>query len=138
MNTRRCAKCGEVKPLEGFPKNRTKTGGHGYDCRDCHAEKQREKYRQYSKDHREAEYARRRAKWEVVYALKDVPCADCGIRYPRHVMDFDHLGEKEFGISAGRYKSLKRLLAEAAKCEVVCANCHRERTYRRRLEEEVA
>lgn len=70
--------------------------------------------------------------------LKDqktgVPCADCGEVYPHYVMDYDHLGDKEFEISdrpGGRSK--ERLLAEIAKCELVCANCHRERSHQRRL-----
>ena len=45
------------------------------------------------------------------------------------VLEFDHLGDKEFGIGAGfRDRSLQALLNEMAKCEVVCANCHRRRT----------
>ena len=46
-------------------------------------------------------------------------------------MDFDHrLGEvKSFVISyaPGRH-SLEAITAEIAKCDVVCANCHRLRT----------
>ena len=71
--------------------------------------------------------------------LKDKPCADCRKKYPPYVMDFDHREgeEKSFLISkyAGRV-SRKRLLAEAAKCDVVCANCHRERTHQRKLRQD--
>lgn len=64
-----------------------------------------------------------------VRELKGAPCADCGQTFPWYVMDFDHVrGEKSFAISEG-VVSLKKLEAEAAKCDVVCANCHRIRTY---------
>jgi hypothetical protein len=67
--------------------------------------------------------------------LRDVPCADCGLRFPSYVMQFDHRdsSDKRYTVTrmigrAGRQK----ILEEAAKCDIVCANCHRERTYRRR------
>ena len=58
-------------------------------------------------------------------------CTDCKISYPPHILDFDHIRDKEFGITnASRDKvSMKRLLAEIDKCEIVCSNCHRHRTY---------
>lgn len=66
---------------------------------------------------------------------KEVPCTDCGVQYPPHVMQFDHVrGVKLFDIGsrAGQGTvSLATLRAEIAKCEVVCANCHAERTYQR-------
>lgn len=70
-----------------------------------------------------------RAKMRVIKdAAKDVPCADCGIRYPYYVMDFDHVrGEKYKAIS--KISCISRLVVEMPKCEVVCANCHRERTF---------
>lgn len=68
----------------------------------------------------------------IVKEAKARPCADCGIQYASHVMQFDHLGDKEFSIGQrGRNLSRRRLLAEIQKCEVVCANCHAERTYQR-------
>lgn len=64
--------------------------------------------------------------------IKAVPCADCGVQYPPSAMDFDHVrGEKRFNVSAATRLNLADLLAEVAKCEVVCSNCHRERTRRR-------
>lgn len=77
--------------------------------------------------------ARNRA---AVQEAKSRPCTDCGISYPYYVMQFDHLdaGTKEFNVSAGVTRaSHERLLAEIAKCEVVCANCHAERTHQRAL-----
>lgn len=69
--------------------------------------------------------------------LKAVPCADCGKSYPSYVMDFDHCrGKKDFNISTyvrSRCGSIKKLLEEIKKCDVVCSNCHRERTHRRML-----
>jgi hypothetical protein len=56
---------------------------------------------------------------------------DCKKKYPPYVMDFDHRdrSEKAFEVGRGLYVSIKRLLIEIAKCDVVCANCHRERTH---------
>lgn len=65
---------------------------------------------------------------------KDVPCTDCGNKYPFYVMEFDHLPQfvKKFNIaSIGLISSMKALDEEIDKCEVVCANCHKARTYLR-------
>ena len=62
--------------------------------------------------------------------FKDVPCMDCGRKYPPECMDFDHVrGEKKFdiGTRAGSGKK-EHILEEIAKCDLVCANCHRTRT----------
>jgi hypothetical protein len=70
----------------------------------------------------------------AVHEAKSRPCTDCGIQYPYYVMEFDHLDAdtKEFNVGAGvTCASYERLLAEIAKCELVCANCHRTRTYLR-------
>lgn len=71
----------------------------------------------------------------IVREAKDIPCMDCGIKYPYYVMDLDHrLGvEKGFGLNlaVSTRKSVEAILAEIAKCDVVCANCHRERTHMR-------
>jgi hypothetical protein len=49
------------------------------------------------------------------------------------VLEFDHLGDKLFTIGANlRDRNWQSLLDEIAKCEVVCANCHRRRTALRR------
>lgn len=69
---------------------------------------------------------------DIVNAAKDRPCADCGREFPSYVMDLDHVrGEKVMAVGAmvARCVSYERLLAEIAKCDVVCSNCHRERTY---------
>jgi hypothetical protein len=71
--------------------------------------------------------------WEYVKNLKESsPCIDCHVLYPYYVMDFDHLGDKEYDInflcSTGRIGALKK---ELTKCELVCANCHRIRTHKR-------
>jgi hypothetical protein len=66
--------------------------------------------------------------------LRDVPCTDCGGRFAPHQMDFDHRdpGTKSFTPTSARIVSTQRILDEVAKCDVVCANCHRIRTHARR------
>jgi len=70
---------------------------------------------------------------EILWKAKDKPCADCGIKYPPWVMDFDHVrGVKDASIGhLITRRSTAAIQAEIAKCEVVCSNCHRERTHAR-------
>jgi hypothetical protein len=94
-----------------------------------------------SEERKKYQSAWRRAKMirvrEFVNKQKDKPCTDCGVKYPSHVMDFDHCrGEKYLGISemVSMVYTEEKLLEEIAKCDVVCANCHRERTHKRTIE----
>jgi len=58
-------------------------------------------------------------------------CADCGYKSAPEAMDFDHVhGVKKMHVSSVQ-GSIESILAEIEKCEVVCANCHRIRTYNR-------
>ena len=75
---------------------------------------------------------------EHIRKYKDRPCADCEQTYPFYVMDFDHRpGEnKKFKIAAWLARNAAKtdwseVEAEIAKCDVVCANCHRIRTHER-------
>lgn len=49
------------------------------------------------------------------------------------VLEFDHLGGKEYNVSepVGQAYSLGTIRREIEKCEVVCANCPRRRTFTR-------
>lgn len=78
---------------------------------------------------------RRERNRQLIRDAKDRPCSDCGIQYPYYVMQFDHVrGVKSFNVSVGWNNSYERIEAEIAKCDVVCANCHAERTYQRMVE----
>jgi DNA-binding MarR family transcriptional regulator len=65
-------------------------------------------------------------------------CVDCKEDYPPWILEFDHLPgtDKLFTIgqhNISRDKSLEDVKAEIKKCEIVCANCHKNRTYSRKL-----
>lgn len=85
------------------------------------------------------ELERKREYWRAQAALladlKNVPCLDCGQRFAACAMDFDHRqpGSKRHTVSRmiGR-AGTATILAEVAECDIVCANCHRHRTFRRR------
>ena len=73
----------------------------------------------------------RDASVELIRIAKDVPCADCGNRYPYYVMDLDHLdpSTKLGTVTQMARHGVKKTKEEIAKCEAVCSNCHRERTF---------
>jgi hypothetical protein len=132
-----CNKCHLEKPLDQFNKNAAKRDGKQTFCRDC----QRAQYKQYYESDDSPERARvrrsneviRKLKRDYVVDMKNVPCTDCGVRYPSYVMDFDHLYDKDGDISSMlNFWNLEKIREEVEKCEVVCANCHRQRTYARR------
>ena len=63
------------------------------------------------------------------------PCTDCGIQYPFYVTDFDHVDDGSVKIDTVskliNSGSTRKVEEEIAKCELVCSNCHRVRTYTR-------
>lgn len=81
-----------------------------------------------------ASYQRSQKNRQFIRDLKNKPCMDCGKKYPPEVMEFDHRdgSEKVFEIASATRLGRFRILEEAAKCDLVCANCHRLRTLFRR------
>lgn len=71
---------------------------------------------------------------DYVASVKDVPCQDCGNRYPPYCMDLHHRDMSDKSDAVGnmikRSSSWPKLLAEIAKCDIVCAICHRIRHHR--------
>ncbi len=67
----------------------------------------------------------------LIEELRNVPCMDCGGTFPNVCMDFDHRdpSEKKFSIAHYHAHGMEAIKAELAKCDVVCANCHRIRTH---------
>jgi hypothetical protein len=63
-----------------------------------------------------------------IHSKKQDPCMDCGVGYPPCVMEFDHVrGEKVIGVGrmANQRFPITAIDEEIAKCDLVCANCHR-------------
>lgn len=93
----------------------------------------------YYRRNRSPETARVRARQhgtvEFLRELRARPCAECGTVLAPHQMDFDHRDgtDKAFRLTSGgaMLRPVSAIIAEAAKCDVVCANCHRLRTQRR-------
>jgi len=130
-----CPRCKKTMPLAAF--RRQSTGRLYAYCDPC-----ARAYFQVYYQRNKAAYIKRaneRLKKDanIMRNAKMQPCAACGCSYPHYVMDFDHRpGEvKCFNLAdvVGQTRlSLARLKAEIAKCDVVCANCHRIRTHERR------
>lgn len=118
---KRCYSCRRLLPIEVFArmryKNKPGVEFRNPRCNQCRA----------AREKGTPAVRRRRALFD---AARNVPCTDCGQRFPLVCMDLDHVhGKKEFNIGSGyRCKSDEALIAEIAKCEPVCSNCHRIRT----------
>lgn len=100
--------------------------------RGCHCRTQSycKVHSQKSRANRAARYARNR---RIIEEGKSKPCMDCGGTFHFVAMDFDHVrGEKLFSLGVVQGHSVEKIMAEIAKCDVVCSNCHRIRTWKRR------
>ena len=130
-----CSKCRQVLPLDNFTKNASKSDGLHHHCRECKRLGQAAWYTSHSEEHAVRTNKRRRVYMAKFRNIKSGPCVDCRVEYPWYMMDFDHLpGTVKIGNVSDMIaseKSERLIMEEIAKCEVVCSNCHRERTYRR-------
>ena len=104
------------------------------------AKKQKEAQRRYYEENKDKYLARHqnRASRLKLY-LEDFKsgkkCLDCEIAYPHYMMDFDHVrGRKRFEVSSIRsFSSIEDLQIEIDKCDLICSNCHRHRTWMRQV-----
>ncbi len=130
---KQCSGCREDKEESDFGRKRA---GLQDKCKSCkkayaqgHYKKNKEKYlaRALERGPR-----RRKEYRERINQLKSAPCVDCKKSYPPYVMDFDHRRDKklsEIGRAIANQWPWDEILAEIAKCDLVCANCHRIRTF---------
>lgn len=72
-------------------------------------------------------------KAKFIRRMKDKPCTDCGKCFPYYVMDFDHIRDKRKKMNMMINLGWSAIFEEIDKCDVVCSNCHRIRSYTRRV-----
>lgn len=133
MNTKKCNRCKQELDFSSFYKSsKHKDGLQGW-CKECAKANRIQRY----KDNREQEVARNK-EWEIerkkwLASLKNKPCTDCGNKYHFSAMHWDHLPEYKKSHNIGHMTKLskERILNEISKCELVCANCHAYRTWKR-------
>lgn len=132
---RRCVICKQHLPPGEFNRRRRSADGLQIHCRECNRIASRAYYRRNPVKHvrdvneNKLEYIARNREVVLAHLLAN-PCVDCGESDPT-VLEFDHVrGQKEGDVArlAAYPVALERLVAEIAKCEIRCANCHRRRT----------
>jgi hypothetical protein len=103
--------------------------------------------REYNKKHyeRHKDYYKKKARAHNIYTRKRnkdfvnryksfCKCVDCGESNPI-VLEFDHVDKNKTANIADMVHqsySISSIKEEIRKCEVVCCNCHRIRTHKRR------
>jgi hypothetical protein len=131
-----CSKCKVSKLVSEFNFRHTATGARNSYCKDCGNNLTRSHYKNNKRQYLDRNIRSYKKRRELARQIKSRPCADCGVQYPFYVMDFDHRASeiKEYELNRIDRMTTRALLREIAKCDVVCANCHRERTHQRLME----
>ena len=135
-----CTTCRIEKDNLEFNKNKAKKDGLNTICRDC-SNKRSKLYYSDNREHHKAVIQKRNKKirgsvrGKILEILNSNPCKDCGISDIR-VLEFDHLPQyekfKDISTLMRHGYSWQKIKEEIDKCDIVCANCHKIRTYNRR------
>lgn len=140
MDTKTCGFCKKELNILEFAFKNIKANKRHSKCKACQKEYCKKHYVANRSDYCDrAKTNNKRYKTrnkDFLSSLKEgIPCKDCGKQYPHYVMDFDHLPSFRKNENVSRMKnsaySTKTMIEEIAKCDLVCSNCHRERTWKR-------
>lgn len=139
IEAKKCSRCKQIKQRSQFYRKSSNPDGLDYHCKDC-----QNSYAKIQYGRNKAVYiekAKRNKAKQVaklvpwIVELKSRPCMDCGGKFPPYVMDFDHLDPdlKVSNISAMVNVGMSQevIQRELNKCELVCSNCHRIRSFKR-------
>ncbi len=123
VDSKQCYTCGKIKQANKFYITRYNTLEK--DCKKCRNDKREESHRYY--------------KQEFIYKLAeyiDIKCVKCGYNKNFSALDFHHIKKKQFSVARELRNLSKKnfydgrvdmiLYEILAKCEILCANCHRE------------
>lgn len=127
-----CSKCKKNKELTEFYKHHLRKDGLQSSCKECNNDRSKKHYQANKNLYLQSNAKRVKLikEWLQLYKESN-PCKDCGRKYPYYVMDFDHLRDKIDSVSHMIGTSKAKIAAEIAKYDLVCANCHRIRTFSR-------
>ena len=106
--------------------NRTKLDGRGYSCLECQREYTRQHYRKNTKYYKDKAEKHKQVARNWYQQFKSTLRCRCGESHPG-CLHFHHLDpkKKSVNVSAVIHRwSRDRVLAEMAKCNVLCSNCH--------------
>ena len=127
-----CPRCETYLDTSQFTKNEKRSDGLQAYCSEHMKEYRREHYKNNPAAYRQRARESTKRKTKFIRDAKDKPCTDCKSEYPYYVMQFDHLEDKKFNLSRMANRcTWEQIKKEIEKCEVVCANCHAERTHGR-------
>lgn len=132
--TKRCSTCKEDLTVGHFNANKSKKDGLSNLCKDCQKEISRKHYQSNKQQYFDRNKKVKRANRLKILELKqNSPCTDCGQVFHPYIMEFDHTEPetKNFEIGRAGQRTLKQITQELEQCEIVCANCHKLRTFRR-------
>ena len=138
MVVKTCVECKQERESSDFHK---KKGSLAPRCRSCTTAYRARLYRAQPQEKRDALVAKAAATKKILIERlqrykESYPCADCGGNFHFAAMDFDHVSNDKLD-SVSRMTSRGswiKVLAEIEKCDLVCSNCHRVRTYNRRYD----
>ena len=129
-----CQACKECKPEEEFSFKSKALGKRHTHCRQCQQTYKRNHYERNKQEYKarsalaKTRSIKRNQRFILDY-LAFHPCIRCGDP-DIMVLEFDHLRDKIKAVSQLALDgcSIQRIIDEIAKCEVLCASCHRRRT----------
>lgn len=76
-----------------------------------------------------AAFRRRARNREFIAQIKlKLGCKKCGYNRCASALDFDHIKIKKRSVASLTNHSQRRILKEIKRCQLLCANCHREKT----------
>jgi len=131
-----CIKCLEEKEESLFSFADKKVGRRVRQCKACIAKLTAAHFQKHKAAYNDSKKRTRVRALEALREYKEKrPCADCGRFFPHYVLDFDHIDRTQKADNVSNFLrngSGQGMWEEIEKCELVCSNCHRVRTYLRK------
>jgi len=127
METKICSKCKDEKNIEDFGWRQKSKNIRQYQCILCMRITSKENYQRNKENiKRRVKENKQRHRREFQDWKDTLSCEKCD-EDANCCLDFHHIdpNKKDFNVSKMIDWSLERAKAEAAKCKVLCSNCHR-------------